>query len=111
MFVGSQLCVVLDNAAGRSPLPQRFEICPSDCVEAWGADGQIQARADVINLGSGVVACEEGRTMEVLFVTGFSPIVSDRHASREFYRDGLQLPLDHEECEYVFADTLPGVKH
>jgi hypothetical protein len=49
--------------------------------------------------------------MEVLFVTGFSPIVSDRHASRRFYLDGLHLPLDHEEGEYVFADALPGVKH
>ena len=49
--------------------------------------------------------------MEVLFVTGFSPIVSDRHASREFYVGALQLPLDHEEGEYIFTDTLAGVKH
>ena len=49
--------------------------------------------------------------MEVLFVTGFSPIVSDRNASREFYVGALQLPLDHEEGEYIFADTLSGVKH
>ncbi len=48
--------------------------------------------------------------MEVLFVTGFSPIVSDRQASREFYVGALQRPLDHEEGEYIFADTLPGVK-
>src|SRR3954447_22522108 len=49
--------------------------------------------------------------MEVLFVTGFSPIVSDRQASRDFYTNALHLPLDHEEGDYVFADTLPGVKH
>jgi len=49
--------------------------------------------------------------MQVLFVTGFSPIVSDPRASREFYADALHLPLDHEEGEYVFADALPGVKH
>ena len=49
--------------------------------------------------------------MEVLFVTGFSPIVSDRQASREFYVDALQLPLDHAEGEYLFADALAGVKH
>jgi len=49
--------------------------------------------------------------MEVLFVAGFSPIVSDRHISREFYAGALHLPLDHEEGEYVFADTLSGVKH
>jgi catechol 2,3-dioxygenase-like lactoylglutathione lyase family enzyme len=49
--------------------------------------------------------------MDVLFVTGFSPIVADRRASRAFYADALQLPLEHEEGEYVFADRLPGVKH
>ena len=49
--------------------------------------------------------------MEVLFVTGFSPIVSDRQASREFYAEALHLPLDHEDGDYVFADALPGVKH
>jgi len=49
--------------------------------------------------------------MEVLFVTGFSPIVSDRQASRAFYIDALQLQLDHEEGDYVFADSLDGVKH
>ena len=49
--------------------------------------------------------------MDVLFVAGFSPIVADPRASRRFYADGLQLPLEHEEGEYVFADRLSGVKH
>jgi catechol 2,3-dioxygenase-like lactoylglutathione lyase family enzyme len=49
--------------------------------------------------------------MDVLFVAGFSPIVSNPHASREFYADALHLPLDHQEGDYVFADALPGVKH
>jgi catechol 2,3-dioxygenase-like lactoylglutathione lyase family enzyme len=49
--------------------------------------------------------------MDVLFVTGFSPIVADRLASREFYGDALRLPLDREEGEYVFTETLSGVKH
>ena len=49
--------------------------------------------------------------MEVLFVAGFSPIVADPVTSRAFYAEGLDLPLDHEEGEYVFADTLQGVKH
>jgi catechol 2,3-dioxygenase-like lactoylglutathione lyase family enzyme len=49
--------------------------------------------------------------MDVLFVTGFSPIVPDRVASREFYGGALGLRLDHEEGEYVFSDTLSGVKH
>jgi catechol 2,3-dioxygenase-like lactoylglutathione lyase family enzyme len=49
--------------------------------------------------------------MEVLFVTGFSPIVAHPQTSREFYAGALQLPLEHEEGEYVFADRLSGVKH
>jgi catechol 2,3-dioxygenase-like lactoylglutathione lyase family enzyme len=49
--------------------------------------------------------------MEVLFVAGFSPIVPDRQTSREFYAGALQLPLEHEEGEYIFADRLSGVKH
>jgi catechol 2,3-dioxygenase-like lactoylglutathione lyase family enzyme len=49
--------------------------------------------------------------MDVLFVAGFSPIVADRRASRDFYAGALQLPLEHEEGDYAFADALPGVKH
>ena len=49
--------------------------------------------------------------MEVLFVAGFSPIVVDPDASQAFYGGALGLPLDHEEGEYVFSETLPGVKH
>ena len=49
--------------------------------------------------------------MEVLFVTGFSPIVAAPQTSREFYAGALQLPLEHEEGDYVFADRLPGVRH
>jgi catechol 2,3-dioxygenase-like lactoylglutathione lyase family enzyme len=49
--------------------------------------------------------------MQVQFVAGFSPIVDDRLASREFYAGALGLPMDREEGEYVFSDTLSGVKH
>lgn len=49
--------------------------------------------------------------MHVQFVAGFSPIVADRSASREFYAGGLGLPMNHEEGEYVFSDTLSGVRH
>ena len=49
--------------------------------------------------------------MEVLFVSGFSPIVADPEASRAFYQRTLGLPLDNEEGDYVFADELDGVKH
>jgi catechol 2,3-dioxygenase-like lactoylglutathione lyase family enzyme len=49
--------------------------------------------------------------MDVLFVAGFSPIVADRLTSRDFYAGALGLPLDRQEGEYVFTETLTGVKH
>jgi catechol 2,3-dioxygenase-like lactoylglutathione lyase family enzyme len=49
--------------------------------------------------------------VEILFVTGFSPIVADPPASRAFYSEALNLPLDHEEGAYVFTESLSGVKH
>ena len=49
--------------------------------------------------------------MRVLFVAGFSPIVADRSASRAFYANALDLPLDREDGEYVFSETLAGVNH
>jgi catechol 2,3-dioxygenase-like lactoylglutathione lyase family enzyme len=49
--------------------------------------------------------------MHVLFVAGFSPIVADRSDSRAFYASALGLPLDREEGEYVFSETLAGVNH
>src|SRR5438046_1056278 len=53
----------------------------------------------------------QGVCVEVLFVAGVSPIVADPATSRAFYAEVLDLPLDHEEGEYVFTETLQGVKH
>jgi catechol 2,3-dioxygenase-like lactoylglutathione lyase family enzyme len=49
--------------------------------------------------------------MKVLFVSSFSPIVSDPGASRAFYADALALPLDQGQGDYVFTDSVEGVKH
>ncbi len=46
--------------------------------------------------------------MQVLFVAGFSPIVSDMDASKRLYVDGLNLPL---EGAYPMTEKLEGVKH
>ncbi len=46
--------------------------------------------------------------MKVLFVAGFSPIVTDMAASRRLYVDALGLPL---EGEYPMTERLDGVKH
>ena len=46
--------------------------------------------------------------MKVLFVSGFSPIVTDMAASKRLYLDALQLPL---EGDYPMTEKLDGVKH
>ena len=46
--------------------------------------------------------------MKVIFVAGFSPIVSDMAASQRFYIDALGLPL---EGDYPMTEKLEGVKH
>jgi len=46
--------------------------------------------------------------MKVMFVAGFSPIVSDMSASKRLYIDGLGLPL---EGDYPMTEKLEGVKH
>jgi catechol 2,3-dioxygenase-like lactoylglutathione lyase family enzyme len=46
--------------------------------------------------------------MQVLFVTDFSPIVTDPAASKRFYVDALGLPLSGEPPA---SEQLAGVKH
>ncbi len=49
--------------------------------------------------------------MEILFVAGFAPIVSDPGAGVGFYRDTLGLPLEVVSGDYVAVDGFPGSKH
>jgi predicted enzyme related to lactoylglutathione lyase len=50
--------------------------------------------------------------MKVLFVSGFSPIVRDRDASRRFYGDAIGVPLQHDaEYDYIATSDMDGVKH
>ncbi len=46
--------------------------------------------------------------MKILFVAGFSPIVTDMAASKELYVQALGLPL---EGDYPMTERLEGVKH
>jgi catechol 2,3-dioxygenase-like lactoylglutathione lyase family enzyme len=51
--------------------------------------------------------------IEVLFVAGFGPIVTDVEASLRLYRDTLGLPLKAgaEEPDYFHTGEIDGVKH
>ena len=46
--------------------------------------------------------------MEVLFVSGFSPVVDDMAKSKSLYADALGLPLSGD---YPMTEALEGVKH
>lgn len=49
--------------------------------------------------------------MDVLFLTGFAPIVRDVAASHAFYKDALGLAFEDGPDNYVFTDKLDGIKH
>jgi catechol 2,3-dioxygenase-like lactoylglutathione lyase family enzyme len=51
--------------------------------------------------------------VEILFVAGFAPIVSDPAGAQRFYRDALGLPLlaNAQNPDYVAMDGFGGVKH
>jgi len=51
--------------------------------------------------------------LKVLFVAGFGPVVADAQASRAFYADTLQLPLEAmpTDPDYLHSEKLDGVRH
>lgn len=49
--------------------------------------------------------------MDIVFVAGFGPIVSDPPTSVAFYRDSLGLPLESVSGDYVAMEGFEGVKH
>jgi catechol 2,3-dioxygenase-like lactoylglutathione lyase family enzyme len=49
--------------------------------------------------------------VEILFVAGFAPIVSDPTAGVGFYRDTLGLPLETVSGNYVAVDGFGGTRH
>ncbi len=51
------------------------------------------------------------KNIDVLFIAGFGPIVSDPAASRKFYCEALGLPFKKEADGYLYTDGLDGAKH
>lgn len=49
--------------------------------------------------------------MEILFVAGFGPIVSDPAPAAAFYKEALGLPLENVAGDYIAVDGFEGVKH
>src|SRR5690348_15934902 len=52
----------------------------------------------------------EDRAMQILFVTGFGPIVRDREESRRLYADDLGIRLNAEDDGYLHTEELTGVQ-
>lgn len=50
------------------------------------------------------------RSLKILFVAGFGPIVRDDAASGKLYRDVLAIPFKEEAGGYFHSEALPGVK-
>ncbi|MDH3755988.1 MAG: glyoxalase [Acidimicrobiia bacterium] len=49
--------------------------------------------------------------MDILFVSGVSPIVRDPAIGRSFYKDTLGLPLETVSGDYLAVDDFAGTKH
>ena len=51
--------------------------------------------------------------MKVLFVAGFGPLVKDPKASKAFYVDALDLPMEQrpDNPDYYHSEKLDGVRH
>ena len=51
------------------------------------------------------------KNINILFVVGFGPIVSDRAASRKFYSETLGISFEEDASGYMYTAGLDGVKH
>ena len=51
--------------------------------------------------------------VDVLFIAGFAPIVSDPASGQRFYHDALGLPLltNSDNPDYIAMNDIGGVKH
>lgn len=50
--------------------------------------------------------------MNIKFVAGFAPIVTDLDASRKFYKELLSVPIEFEEgSDYTATDDMDGLRH
>ena len=50
--------------------------------------------------------------MDIKFVAGFAPIVTNLEDSRKFYGELLSVPIEYEEgSDYTATDDMDGLKH
>jgi catechol 2,3-dioxygenase-like lactoylglutathione lyase family enzyme len=49
--------------------------------------------------------------VEILYVAGFSPIVTDAAAALEFYEGALGVDFEHDANGYRYTEALKGVRH
>jgi catechol 2,3-dioxygenase-like lactoylglutathione lyase family enzyme len=49
--------------------------------------------------------------MNVLFISSFAPIVTDKDAAKRLYVESFGLPLDDDGTGYLHSDKVDGAKH
>ena len=49
--------------------------------------------------------------MQIVFVAGFGPIVTDMTAARAFYQSALGIPFEGDDSYLAASHALVGVKH
>ncbi|MDP6452959.1 MAG: glyoxalase [SAR202 cluster bacterium] len=50
--------------------------------------------------------------MNIKFVAGFAPIVTNLDASRAFYKEMLSVPIEFEDgSDYTATDDMDGLRH
>jgi hypothetical protein len=54
---------------------------------------------------------KSSRSIEVLFITGFGPIIQDHKLSRKLYIENLGLSFEEGEGGYLHTEKMDGVKH
>lgn len=67
-----------------------------------------QEKRDSTQNESGVNMPKE---IEVLFMSGFGPIIQDDAASQKLYLEALGLPMKKEDNNYCHTDSLAGAKY
>ena len=53
---------------------------------------------------------QQPKSIEVLFIAGFGPVVPDAATSRTLYGEALGIPLKEESGGYLHTESLQGAK-
>jgi Glyoxalase/Bleomycin resistance protein/Dioxygenase superfamily len=73
------------------------------CSPVYGQSGQDSSHT--------VPGAKMPKDLDVLFMSGFGPIVKDDSASQQLYLETLGLPMKKEDNNYCHTEELAGAKY